>query len=62
MPHQNQPAEPAVLTVDETAELLRVSRWLIYAHVDDGTLPFGVFRVASTVRVIKADVDRLLGN
>ena len=43
---------PLVLTVEEVARLLRISRNAAYSAVRDGAIP-GVVRIGRTVRVSK---------
>ncbi len=53
-----QSGEPVLLTVDETAELLRTTRKAIYALVERGHLP-GVIRLGRRVLIRR---DELLGS
>jgi excisionase family DNA binding protein len=50
---------PLVLTVDEAAAALRVSRWRIYESVKAGELR--ACRLGRTVRIPRAEIGRLLG-
>jgi excisionase family DNA binding protein len=48
-----------VLTVEEAARMLRISRGAAYALAKAGTLP-GVFRLGRTLRVSRAALERIL--
>ena len=50
---------PAMLTVEEAARLLRISRAAAYALAKKGTLP-GVLRLGRTLRVSRAVIERVL--
>lgn len=49
---------PDVLTVDELAEILRVSRWSVYERVRDGSLP--ALHLGRALRFSRAAVAALL--
>jgi excisionase family DNA binding protein len=48
-------AEPLLLTVDETASLLRTTRKAVYALVERGQLP-GVRRLGRRVLVVRTEL------
>lgn len=50
---------PAVLTVEEAAELLRVGRSAAYAAVKSGDIPS--IKVGRSIRVPKFQLERMLG-
>jgi excisionase family DNA binding protein len=50
MEHTASPPDRQVLTVDEAAVLLRVSRFTLYAEIKRGRIP-GVVRVGRTIRL-----------
>jgi excisionase family DNA binding protein len=50
---------PGMLTVEEAAQLLRISRGAAYALAKKGTLP-GVLRLGRTLRVSRAVIERVL--
>jgi excisionase family DNA binding protein len=47
-----------VLTADETAKVLRISRGSTYAAIRNGELP--VVRVGKLVRITRATLERML--
>lgn len=49
--------EPAVLTVDEVSQALRIGRRQAYAAVEAGEIP--AIRVGRSIRVPRAWVDRV---
>jgi excisionase family DNA binding protein len=51
--------EPAVLTVEEAARVLRIGRSAAYAAAHNGDLP--VIRVGRTLRVPRHRLEQLLG-
>jgi excisionase family DNA binding protein len=51
----------ATYTVEELAELLRVSEWSLYSSVRGGTSPVPAIRVGRRIVFAKAAVDHLLG-
>jgi excisionase family DNA binding protein len=53
-----EPAAPQILTVAETAKLLRKGRNAIYEAVASGELP--ALRIGRTIRIDRRVVDRLL--
>ena len=52
--------EPVLLRVQETARLLKVSKWTIYRWIEEGRLS-AVKLGPGSLRVIQASVDELLG-
>ena len=52
-------SQPVLLTVKETAELLRIHRPKVYDLLTDGTLEG--FKLGSDWRIKKASVERLIG-
>jgi len=54
-----QPPSRTLLTLEEVAELLRVSKTSVYRLVERRALPF--FRVSSVLRFDLADVEAFLG-
>ena len=62
MANQNSNTEylPEVLTVDELARLLRISRGSAYQAVRSGTIP-GVVRIGKTLRIDRDAVLAWLG-
>ncbi|MFA5564666.1 MAG: helix-turn-helix domain-containing protein [Acidimicrobiia bacterium] len=58
--------EPAVLTIEEAATLLRISRNAAYAaarqwRTTNGQTGLPCIEIGRTLRVPRADLDRLLG-
>lgn len=53
-----QPEDHEVLTVDETARLLRISRTLAFSAVRDGSIPS--LRIGRRILVPRAGLDALL--
>ena len=53
--------EPVLLRVQETARLLKVSKWTIYRWIEEGRLS-AVKLGPGSLRVIQASVDELLGS
>ena len=51
---------PPVLTVEETAKFLRISRGSAYAAAAAGELP-GAFRIGRTIRISRAALLAALG-
>ncbi len=52
-------AFPAVLTVDEVASLLRVSRWRVYELVQSGSIPH--VRLGRTLRFSREALRQWIG-
>lgn len=50
---------PALLTIDEAASLLRVSRTTLYRAAQNGEMPG--FKVRGQWRILRTDVEGLLG-
>jgi excisionase family DNA binding protein len=53
-------AAPRVYTIEEAAELLRISRNSAYTAAKNGDLP--TVRIGNLLRVPKAVIDRMLGD
>ena len=52
--------EPVLLRVQETAKLLKVSKWTIYRWIEEGRL--GAVKLGpGSLRVVRTSVDELLG-
>ena len=51
------PPEPAFLTVQEYADLLRVSKWSVYDAVNAGQIK--AVRVGKSVRIPRSQLDHL---
>ena len=59
MNHHDAPsALPSILTVKEVADILRVSKWQVYALVKSGEL--GAVRLGRSIRVPRRVIDGLL--
>ena len=58
-PSAAKPPARTLLTLDEVAELLRVSKTSVYRLVERRALPF--FRVSSVLRFDLADIEDFLG-
>lgn len=52
--------EPVLLRVQETAKLLKVSKWTIYRWIEEGRLS-AVKLGPGSLRVVRTSVDELLG-
>ena len=52
--------EPVLLRVQETANLLKVSKWTIYRWIEEGRLS-AVKLGPGSLRVVRTSVDELLG-
>ena len=52
--------EPVLLRVQETAKLLKVSKWTIYRWIEEGRLT-AVKLGPGSLRVVRTSVDELLG-
>ncbi|MGQ0555588.1 MAG: helix-turn-helix transcriptional regulator [Nitrospiraceae bacterium] len=52
--------EPLLLRVQETAKLLKVSKWTIYRWIEEGRLT-AVKLGPGSLRVVRTSVDELLG-
>ncbi len=54
------PVDPVVLTVDETAELLRCDRKTVYTAIERGKLP-GARKIGRAIRIHRATLLDWLG-
>jgi excisionase family DNA binding protein len=52
--------EPVLLRVQETARLLKVSKWTIYRWIEEGLLT-AVKLGPGSLRVVRTSVDELIG-
>lgn len=52
--------KPVLLRVQETAELLKVSKWTIYRWIEEGRLSAVKFG-RSSLRVVRTSVDEMIG-
>lgn len=52
--------EPVLLRVQETAKLLKVSKWTIYRWIEEGRLA-AVKLGPGSLRVVRTSVDQLIG-
>ena len=57
---QGQPTEHELLTVNEVADLLRVSKMTVYRLIKSNEL--GSVRVGKSYRIRREDIDRFLGD
>lgn len=49
-----------LLSIEETALLLEVSKDTIYRQIEEGTFPLPVYRIGKRMRVPRRAVERLL--
>ena len=59
MPEENK---DAILTIEQTAQLLKVSSWTIYGLVSDERIPGRIFanKVGRSWRILRSEVDNFL--